>query len=144
MLIILSLIQRESIVFILRFYAKKLAIDSARICTVLYIVYNPLYGEMMKPPVQYLGFHLGTGCAVRNLLATWQGLSCEDCAPGYTRSGRGYYLGTCVPCSCSGKSTSCDPETGVCLVSPGPSCATCCDFYVLYICEGVPACPSSL
>ena len=46
-----------------------------------------------------------------------QGLSCEDCAPGYTRSGRGFYLGTCVKCSCNGKSTSCDPVTGTCLVS---------------------------
>ena len=25
------------------------------------------------------------------------GLSCEDCAPGYERSGHGPYLGTCVP-----------------------------------------------
>lgn len=25
------------------------------------------------------------------------GLSCEECAPGYERSGGGLYLGTCVP-----------------------------------------------
>jgi len=43
------------------------------------------------------------------------GLSCQSCAPGYTRSGSGLYLGTCVPCDCNGKSTTCDPDTGLCL-----------------------------
>lgn len=44
-----------------------------------------------------------------------QGLSCEDCAPGYTRSEHeGLYLGLCEPCNCNGHSDECDPETGVC------------------------------
>lgn len=44
----------------------------------------------------------------------FQGLSCEDCAPGYTRSGSGLYLGLCEVCNCNGHSEECDPETGVC------------------------------
>ena len=47
----------------------------------------------------------------------YKGLSCENCAPGFTRSGSGLYLGTCVPCQCNGKSSSCDPESGTCLVN---------------------------
>lgn len=47
----------------------------------------------------------------------YNGLSCEDCAIGYTRSFTGIYLGTCVPCECSGRSKECDPETGECSVS---------------------------
>ncbi|XP_034241184.1 basement membrane-specific heparan sulfate proteoglycan core protein-like isoform X2 [Thrips palmi] len=45
-----------------------------------------------------------------------QGLSCEECSTGYTRSesSPGLYLGRCVPCSCNGHSSECDPETGVC------------------------------
>ena len=46
----------------------------------------------------------------------YKGLSCEDCAPGYARSTSGLYLGTCKPCECNGKSNSCDPEFGTCLV----------------------------
>ena len=46
----------------------------------------------------------------------YKGLSCESCAPGYTRSGLGLYLGTCQPCDCNGKSSTCDPEVGTCLV----------------------------
>ncbi|XP_072174592.1 basement membrane-specific heparan sulfate proteoglycan core protein-like [Diadema setosum] len=44
----------------------------------------------------------------------YSGLSCEDCAPGFTRSGGGLYLGTCIPCNCNGHSNQCDQETGVC------------------------------
>ncbi|XP_071516712.1 basement membrane-specific heparan sulfate proteoglycan core protein-like isoform X3 [Panulirus ornatus] len=44
----------------------------------------------------------------------YQGLSCEDCAVGYTRSLSGVHLGTCIPCNCNGHSEECDPETGVC------------------------------
>ena len=49
----------------------------------------------------------------------YKGLSCEDCAPGWTRGtqGRGDIpLGTCEPCNCLGGG-SCDPETGECQVS---------------------------
>uniref|UniRef100_A0A914BVB7 Basement membrane proteoglycan n=1 Tax=Acrobeloides nanus TaxID=290746 RepID=A0A914BVB7_9BILA len=45
------------------------------------------------------------------------GTSCEDCAPGYERSGQGPYLGTCVlrrRCECNGHSSSCDNEYGYC------------------------------
>ncbi|CAD6239647.1 GSCOCG00008743001-RA-CDS [Cotesia congregata] len=44
----------------------------------------------------------------------YTGLSCEDCAVGYTRASEGLYLGTCEPCNCNGHSTHCDPETGAC------------------------------
>lgn len=46
-----------------------------------------------------------------------QGTSCEDCAPGFKRSGAGLYLGLCEPCDCNGHSEECDAETGACLVS---------------------------
>uniref|UniRef100_G3PAJ4 Uncharacterized protein n=2 Tax=Gasterosteus aculeatus TaxID=69293 RepID=G3PAJ4_GASAC len=42
------------------------------------------------------------------------GLSCQDCAPGYTRTGGGLYLGHCELCDCNGHSDSCRPETGTC------------------------------
>ncbi|XP_053595057.1 basement membrane-specific heparan sulfate proteoglycan core protein isoform X11 [Microplitis demolitor] len=44
----------------------------------------------------------------------YTGLSCEDCAVGYTRANEGLYLGICEPCNCNGHSSHCDPETGVC------------------------------
>ncbi|GAB0098092.1 basement membrane-specific heparan sulfate proteoglycan core protein [Sergentomyia squamirostris] len=44
----------------------------------------------------------------------YTGLSCENCAPGYTRSEAGLYLGLCEPCQCHGHSNDCHPETGVC------------------------------
>ena len=40
----------------------------------------------------------------------YQGLSCEQCASGYTRSSNG----SCIPCQCNGFSDSCDSETGAC------------------------------
>lgn len=43
-----------------------------------------------------------------------QGLSCEDCAPGFSRSNAGLYLGLCEPCNCNGHSDECDPESGMC------------------------------
>ena len=46
----------------------------------------------------------------------YQGLSCEDCAVGYTRGIEGLYLGICEPCKCNGHSHQCDPETGICTV----------------------------
>lgn len=47
----------------------------------------------------------------------YKGLSCEDCAVGYTRSDQGLYLGICEPCNCNGHSNHCDPDTGICIVS---------------------------
>ncbi|KAM6434636.1 basement membrane-specific heparan sulfate proteoglycan core protein isoform 6-T6 [Liasis olivaceus] len=44
----------------------------------------------------------------------YQGLSCQDCAAGYTRTGGGLYLGHCTLCECNGHSESCHPETGTC------------------------------
>uniref|UniRef100_A0AAR5PFS0 Basement membrane-specific heparan sulfate proteoglycan core protein n=1 Tax=Dendroctonus ponderosae TaxID=77166 RepID=A0AAR5PFS0_DENPD len=44
----------------------------------------------------------------------YTGLSCEDCAFGYTRAGEGIYLELCIPCECNGLSNECDPETGDC------------------------------
>ncbi|XP_063273590.1 basement membrane-specific heparan sulfate proteoglycan core protein isoform X3 [Prinia subflava] len=44
----------------------------------------------------------------------YHGLSCQDCAPGYTRTGGGLYLGHCELCECNGHSESCHPETGAC------------------------------
>jgi len=59
----------------------------------------------------------------------YKGLSCENCAPGYTRSGSGLYLGTCERCQCNGKSSSCDPESGTCLdcrdFTTGNNCEQC-------------------
>ncbi|KAM8796373.1 basement membrane-specific heparan sulfate proteoglycan core protein [Eudromia elegans] len=44
----------------------------------------------------------------------YRGLSCQDCAPGYTRTGGGLYLGHCELCECNGHSDSCHPESGAC------------------------------
>uniref|UniRef100_A0A8C5CWQ2 Heparan sulfate proteoglycan 2 n=1 Tax=Gadus morhua TaxID=8049 RepID=A0A8C5CWQ2_GADMO len=44
----------------------------------------------------------------------YQGLSCQDCAVGYSRTGGGLYLGHCELCECNGHSDSCHPETGIC------------------------------
>ncbi|XP_065431035.1 basement membrane-specific heparan sulfate proteoglycan core protein isoform X4 [Chrysemys picta bellii] len=44
----------------------------------------------------------------------YRGLSCQDCAAGYTRTGGGLYLGHCELCECNGHSDSCHPETGAC------------------------------
>lgn len=47
----------------------------------------------------------------------YQGLSCEDCAPGYYRISSGPHGGYCVPCQCHGHATECDVNTGICLVN---------------------------
>lgn len=43
-----------------------------------------------------------------------QGLSCEDCAPGYYKGDQGLYLGLCEVCDCNGHSDECDSKTGIC------------------------------
>ncbi len=55
----------------------------------------------------------------------YQGLSCEQCIPGYTRAAVGPYLGLCEPCFCNGHSSDCDPKTGVCKV-----CLTFCPIFL--------------
>lgn len=46
----------------------------------------------------------------------YQGLSCEECAPGYYRIQSGPHGGFCSPCECHGHATECDVNTGMCLV----------------------------
>uniref|UniRef100_A0A914YQA6 Basement membrane-specific heparan sulfate proteoglycan core protein n=1 Tax=Panagrolaimus superbus TaxID=310955 RepID=A0A914YQA6_9BILA len=43
------------------------------------------------------------------------GTSCEDCAPGYRRTGGGLYLGLCERCECNNHADKCDEEYGHCL-----------------------------
>ncbi|KAL3275284.1 hypothetical protein HHI36_020052 [Cryptolaemus montrouzieri] len=45
----------------------------------------------------------------------YQGLSCEECAPGYYRIPLGPHGGYCVPCQCNGHSNECDVNTGICM-----------------------------
>lgn len=40
----------------------------------------------------------------------------QECDEGYTRTSSGLYLGTCERCDCNGHASSCDQETGRCLV----------------------------
>lgn len=58
-----------------------------------------------------------------------EGLSCEDCSPGYFKSDTGIYLGLCEPCECNGHSEECDAKTGACLNcrhnTVGESCEFC-------------------
>ena len=57
--------------------------------------------------------------------SNYEGLSCELCADGYTRSPSG----SCELCQCNGFSESCNPETGVCTncsnYTTGDSCGSC-------------------
>lgn len=46
----------------------------------------------------------------------YQGLSCEECIPGYTRAAVKPNVGLCEPCFCNGHSSDCDPKTGICKV----------------------------
>uniref|UniRef100_A0A914RJH0 Laminin EGF-like domain-containing protein n=1 Tax=Parascaris equorum TaxID=6256 RepID=A0A914RJH0_PAREQ len=64
----------------------------------------------------------------------YTGLSCEDCAPGYERSGQGPYLGTCVParqgpqCSAAGAISTQPSYAGTCqckTYATGPLCDQC-------------------
>jgi len=55
----------------------------------------------------------------------YRGLSCENCAVGFTRNSQELYLGTCEPCTCNGHSSHCDPDTGICIVSNFKLCSVC-------------------
>ncbi|XP_048033334.1 basement membrane-specific heparan sulfate proteoglycan core protein isoform X21 [Megalobrama amblycephala] len=83
----------------------------------------------------------------------YRGLSCQDCAPGYTRTGGGLYLGHCEPCECNGHSDSCHPETGICMScqhnTKGELCEQCADGFFGDPTAGTPedcqpcACPGT-
>uniref|UniRef100_A0A8C1JKE0 Heparan sulfate proteoglycan 2 n=1 Tax=Cyprinus carpio TaxID=7962 RepID=A0A8C1JKE0_CYPCA len=83
----------------------------------------------------------------------YHGLSCQDCAPGYTRTGGGLYLGHCEPCECNGHTDSCHPETGICTNcqhnTKGELCEQCADGFFGDPTAGTPedcqacACPGT-
>ncbi|KAK8760073.1 hypothetical protein V5799_028660, partial [Amblyomma americanum] len=47
----------------------------------------------------------------------YNGLSCEECAPGYIRDISGPGLGRCTRCRCNGHSESCDAASGNCVAT---------------------------
>ena len=53
----------------------------------------------------------------------YSGLSCQQCASGYTRSPSG----SCELCQCSELSTTCDPETGTCTDCTGSATGASCE-----------------
>uniref|UniRef100_A0A9J7ZF67 Heparan sulfate proteoglycan 2 n=1 Tax=Cyprinus carpio carpio TaxID=630221 RepID=A0A9J7ZF67_CYPCA len=83
----------------------------------------------------------------------YRGLSCQDCASGYTRTGGGLYLGHCEPCDCNSHSDSCHPETGICTNcqhnTKGELCEQCADGFFGDPTAGTPedcqacACPGT-
>lgn len=49
-------------------------------------------------------------------------LSCQECAPGYSRfPDSSHPLGRCEKCNCNNHSSSCDLNTGLCLVRISPN-----------------------
>uniref|UniRef100_A0A672LIQ1 Heparan sulfate proteoglycan 2 n=1 Tax=Sinocyclocheilus grahami TaxID=75366 RepID=A0A672LIQ1_SINGR len=83
----------------------------------------------------------------------YHGLSCQDCSPGYTRTGGGLYLGHCELCECNGHTDSCHPETGICTNcqhnTKGELCEQCADGFFGDPTAGTPedcqacACPGT-
>uniref|UniRef100_A0A1B0CH53 Netrin axonal chemotropic factor n=1 Tax=Lutzomyia longipalpis TaxID=7200 RepID=A0A1B0CH53_LUTLO len=83
--------------------------------------------------------------------AGYQGLSCEDCAPGYYRDPNGPHGGYCIPCQCNGHAKTCDYNTGVCHEclhsTTGDHCEMCIEGYYGNATYGTPydcmicACP---
>lgn len=70
------------------------------------------------PPEKYFeDYHTAVNVEQCLCPPNYQGLSCEECAPGYYRISSGPHGGYCVPCQCNGHSNECDVNTGVCLVS---------------------------
>ncbi|XP_050052982.1 basement membrane-specific heparan sulfate proteoglycan core protein-like isoform X1 [Aphis gossypii] len=72
----------------------------------------------------------------------YKGLSCEDCAVGYTRNGQGLYLEICEPCTCNGHSNHCDPDSGICVNcqnhTTGDTCNECLPGYTGNPVKGIP------
>lgn len=74
------------------------------------------------------GFDIATSVEQCSCPQGYKGLSCEDCAPGFTRSDEGLYLALCQPCQCYGHATLCHAETGVCLDCRGHTTGDFCQF----------------
>ncbi|XP_029344965.1 basement membrane-specific heparan sulfate proteoglycan core protein isoform X9 [Acyrthosiphon pisum] len=72
----------------------------------------------------------------------YKGLSCEECAVGYTRNGQGLYLEICEPCTCNGHSNHCDPDSGICVNcrnhTTGDTCDVCLPGYTGDPLKGIP------
>ncbi|XP_060879809.1 basement membrane-specific heparan sulfate proteoglycan core protein isoform X8 [Metopolophium dirhodum] len=72
----------------------------------------------------------------------YKGLSCEECAVGYTRNGQGLYLEICEPCTCNGHSNHCDPDSGICVNcqnhTMGDTCNECLPGYTGNPQKGIP------
>ncbi|CAK9798131.1 Laminin subunit alpha [Anthophora quadrimaculata] len=81
----------------------------------------------------------------------YQGLSCEECAPGYYKVQSEIHGGYCISCECNGHADICDVETGVCLDckdgTTGDHCEFCLEGYYGNATGGTPtdclicACP---
>ncbi|KAK7100839.1 laminin subunit alpha-like isoform X2 [Littorina saxatilis] len=60
---------------------------------------------------------------------SYQGSSCQECAPGNYRSRSSPYLGICISCNCNRHSDNCDVNTGECFNcggnTTGPNCEQC-------------------